>query len=464
MTIASALSALAQDITDARSAITSKGGTVTLDGGSSQLATDIATIPSGGGDTVDACAYGDTEEYTSDEKVMLNLPSTNEIIPADLTTSSGTIGETNSGNTILTLEYMSVKAIGANRPIYKIGNTGYAFNHTLSASGSTNTTITGNINLISKEKQLIMYNIDLYHNNMLGFLNDEFTTIYNINVRNITGFYPYQYVYFKGFVGAAGDTIYYYTDSNTKTISQISQSNRHLFFYSENGTNYEVCTNSKRYVVNGSSTPVESDNVTLPSVSFTSGGEKIVPLTEDASYVLTKSSNGAVQLWKKSSLTWTNTKTFNDVYTDIFANNEGYICMFNKSTKAQYYGKVNLTTGSVEQLQNIFLDSELPTQVYQYAFNLADKLAMVYGAYDVEKITIKNLNSPLPYQYVAVTPMACSYNENTLTGFVSQNLGRDDLGNIVLKVNTVLDPTDPPWSNIGIVYGMSITVNEGEPV
>ena len=48
MTIASALSALSQDITNARTAITNKGGTVTSGGGSSQLATDIATIPTGG--------------------------------------------------------------------------------------------------------------------------------------------------------------------------------------------------------------------------------------------------------------------------------------------------------------------------------------------------------------------------------------------------------------------------------
>lgn len=44
MTIASALTALQQDITNARTAITGKGGTVTVDGGSSQLATDIGTI------------------------------------------------------------------------------------------------------------------------------------------------------------------------------------------------------------------------------------------------------------------------------------------------------------------------------------------------------------------------------------------------------------------------------------
>lgn len=48
MTIASALTALNTDITNARAAITAKGGTVTANGGSSQLATDITTIPSSG--------------------------------------------------------------------------------------------------------------------------------------------------------------------------------------------------------------------------------------------------------------------------------------------------------------------------------------------------------------------------------------------------------------------------------
>ncbi len=52
MTIASALTALNTDIVNARTAITNKGGTVTSGGGSSQLATDIATIPSGGSSPV----------------------------------------------------------------------------------------------------------------------------------------------------------------------------------------------------------------------------------------------------------------------------------------------------------------------------------------------------------------------------------------------------------------------------
>lgn len=47
MTIASKLALLQDDIANARSAIVAKGGTITLDGGSSQLAQDIATIASG---------------------------------------------------------------------------------------------------------------------------------------------------------------------------------------------------------------------------------------------------------------------------------------------------------------------------------------------------------------------------------------------------------------------------------
>lgn len=51
MTIASALENLNTDIQNARTAITNKGGTVTVDGGSSQLATDIGTITELKGET-----------------------------------------------------------------------------------------------------------------------------------------------------------------------------------------------------------------------------------------------------------------------------------------------------------------------------------------------------------------------------------------------------------------------------
>ena len=68
MSIASELTALHGDITAARSAITAKGGTVTPNGGSSQLATDIATIPSGGG-------VGITREVTA--QGVYQIPQSN---------------------------------------------------------------------------------------------------------------------------------------------------------------------------------------------------------------------------------------------------------------------------------------------------------------------------------------------------------------------------------------------------
>ena len=60
MTIASALTALNTDIVNARTAITNKGGTVTVNGGSSQLATDIATIPTGEQDIEPSAFYDDS--------------------------------------------------------------------------------------------------------------------------------------------------------------------------------------------------------------------------------------------------------------------------------------------------------------------------------------------------------------------------------------------------------------------
>lgn len=62
MSIASELTALQGDITSARSAIVAKGGTVTSGGGSSQLATDIATIPASSGD-LDGIVDGSITEF-----------------------------------------------------------------------------------------------------------------------------------------------------------------------------------------------------------------------------------------------------------------------------------------------------------------------------------------------------------------------------------------------------------------
>jgi hypothetical protein len=75
MTVASALTSLNQDIQNARTAITNKGGTVTSGGGSSQLATDISSIPSGGGSQTKYGITIDTFLGDVDANGVLQYPS-----------------------------------------------------------------------------------------------------------------------------------------------------------------------------------------------------------------------------------------------------------------------------------------------------------------------------------------------------------------------------------------------------
>jgi len=64
MSIASQLTYLQEDVTNARTAIVNKGGTVTTGGGSYQLATDIATIPTGIAPTGNITINATTEVQT----------------------------------------------------------------------------------------------------------------------------------------------------------------------------------------------------------------------------------------------------------------------------------------------------------------------------------------------------------------------------------------------------------------
>lgn len=98
MTIASALVALNTDIQNARTAITNKGGTVTANGGSSQLATDIATIPSGDTSDIEEALHninsgGATTRYIA-WTVATNTILTNTTYWAYTFSSSITNGET----------------------------------------------------------------------------------------------------------------------------------------------------------------------------------------------------------------------------------------------------------------------------------------------------------------------------------------------------------------------------------
>lgn len=67
------------------------------------------------------------------------------------------------------------------------------------------------------------------------------------------------------------------------------------------------------------------------------------------------------------------------------------------------------------------------------------------------------------YKYNAYKNSKRYYYKDTITGFVKQNKGVNALGDTVLSVETTEDPNAAPWSNEGIVFGMGVTVNEGDP-
>lgn len=79
-------------------------------------------------------------------------------------------------------------------------------------------------------------------------------------------------------------------------------------------------------------------------------------------------------------------------------------------------------------------------------------------------IFIKKLDKPFDiYKYNAYTNSKDNYYKDTITGFVKENKGVNELGDTVLSVETTEDPNGAPWTNEGVVFGMGVTVNEGDP-
>lgn len=141
MTIASALTALNQDIQDARTAITSKGGTVTVDGGSSQLATDIATIPTGG--TIDSLTITPTtssQTITASGGVDGYSPITVNAVTSSIDANI-TAGNIKSGVSILGVNGNVVELNGETRTV---SLTGFGQTFTPSTGKNAITSITIN--------------------------------------------------------------------------------------------------------------------------------------------------------------------------------------------------------------------------------------------------------------------------------------------------------------------------------
>lgn len=63
--------------------------------------------------------------------------------------------------------------------------------------------------------------------------------------------------------------------------------------------------------------------------------------------------------------------------------------------------------------------------------------------------------------FTAMDITSRNWSTQTLTGYVKSNEGQDEFGNTILKVNTVTDPNEEPWSDVGKLYGFNINVEAG---
>lgn len=162
-------------------------------------------------------------------------------------------------------------------------------------------------------------------------------------------------------------------------------------------------------------------------------------------------------------------------YVEIYltTNEFGYDTYGNGNKVAHF--KFDKATDTLTRLADVFYDVDTSTIDYnavncvQVNWNLGmiSMNVMNFSGSSATKryaIFVKKFdNLAGVYKYFAFTPEKGNYYpDQSITGFVKSNEGTDGLGNTVLKVNTAEDP-DYEWTNIDIVFGMNVTVNEGEP-
>lgn len=143
MTIASALADLNTDIQNARTAITNKGGTVTVDGGSSQLATDIGTITTMNGITLSITPTTSAQSFTPQSPYNA---FTNVSISAVTYTIDPNIVASNikSGVSILGVTGNVVELNGETRTETLTSSAGQTFTPTTGKNAITSITVTPN--------------------------------------------------------------------------------------------------------------------------------------------------------------------------------------------------------------------------------------------------------------------------------------------------------------------------------
>lgn len=167
------------------------------------------------------------------------------------------------------------------------------------------------------------------------------------------------------------------------------------------------------------------------------------------------------------------TKDYGDYVDIIMATSEFGYNSDNQGNKLAHF-IFTKATETLERLPDIFKDVD--QSVTNYTRVCTYQVNWDYGFVSISLapqevnpkrlgVFVKKINDFAGvYKYYAVENVKENYlPSKTITGFVKENEGANELGDVVLKVKTAEDP-DYVWTNIGVVFGMNVTVNEGEPV
>lgn len=104
------------------------------------------------------------------------------------------------------------------------------------------------------------------------------------------------------------------------------------------------------------------------------------------------------------------------------------------------------------------------SQVYRFFFNPYDRVLITDKQWSLNTgpdYHIYSFQGVMNKQFTVSEISTNNWSTQTLTGYVKENAGQDEFGNTILKVNTVLDPNEEPWSDVGKLYGFNVLVEEG---
>lgn len=508
MSIATAITTAQGRVANAYTAVSTKGGTLPATQNLANLPDAILSISGGGGATVEAKAITVTDAVAGD-KVLL--------IPTGVLLSDETFVGTSTSSLTTKFplknpgpqtDYRYVRGIG-----FTDASTSYLYmtgtwNSSLSDITSYSTSSFGRY-LISYRDEIpftAFMNENYGYLSSLGvFENGAYTplttpTTSYTDPANVFGYVSGKFVVGYNYGDISGSEgnwqVNRYTANTNYTVLPSKYNN--TWYIIENDTVYEWGTSTSfasfspgwDHTTRTCGFSFIDDNVDYIFVISESGsGSGFYKINKNSSAWTTTLLDEPTEVISEAiqgGITTRNNRSSNYITCVMQAKDYGtYVDIYMATSEFGYDGegagnkiarfKFVKATETLTRLPDVFLDYSDPDHpentVLSFSVNFEEGLISAFlmdrsSSTKYTSLVTKKIDEMAGiYEYYAYSPdKEYYYDHQSITGFVKSNDGVNDLGDTVLTVETVKDPTTPPWSNIGIVFGMDIIVNEGVPV